>query len=192
MRAAIALLIVTLVCAISAVTAPAELQLIPRVADYDMDGVKMSRLVFSEGGGPEVTYTPPKGWVCSGATAKLTMQPKDKPQAEATITRTPLPNPTTFDEETLKKLTNDAIASIPPGSTDVQLLSSEKNHLTIGQKETFLVTMSYKLYGENYGRSLLFLNRGKEQFRFQLVSRLDDFNELEQAFLGSQFGWRNL
>jgi hypothetical protein len=45
---------------------------------------------------------------------------------------------------------------------------------------------------ENYQRSMMFLNRGNEQVRFQFVSRAADFKDLQAAFQGSHFTWRNL
>jgi hypothetical protein len=62
----------------------------------------------------------------------------------------------------------------------------------IERKETYLVVIAYKFYGGNYRRSVMFLNRGKEQFRFEFVSLERDFPELQRAFLGSQYSWQNL
>jgi hypothetical protein len=55
-----------------------------------------------------------------------------------------------------------------------------------------LVTLSYTFYGQKYGRSILFLNRGNEQIRFQLTCPDRDFQELHRAFLASQYTWQNL
>jgi hypothetical protein len=103
-----------------------------------------------------------------------------------------LPKLASFDDETLKKLVGEALASVPRGSTDAQLVSQEKNPLMIERKETFLVVFTYILYGQSYSRSSLFLNRDKEQIRFQLACRQTDFKELQKAFLGSQYSWQNL
>jgi hypothetical protein len=179
-------------CLFLASSAYADLQFVPHPSTYELDGVKFEQVVFADGN-KEVTYGPPRGWDYSGSASKLTMHPKDKPQAEATVIKLPLPEPMTFDdEETLKKLTNEALASVPAGSTQVELLSQEKNSVLIDRKETFLVTMSYTFYGETYGRSVMFLNRGKEQVRFQFVARMADFKELQQAFHRSHFTWQNL
>jgi hypothetical protein len=81
---------------------------------------------------------------------------------------------------------------VPNGSTGVNMVSQEKNPVKIGGKETFLVIISYIFYGERYERSLMFMNRGAEQIRFQFVSRAVDFQDLQRAFLASQFTWQNL
>jgi hypothetical protein len=173
-------------------SARGELQLTPKLSEYELDGIKCKQLVFSDGNGKDITYAPPTGWEYSGSAAKFTLHPPNKRQAEGTISKVSLSQPTTFDEETMKKLTEEALAAVPKGSTNVTILSREKNPLLIERKETFLVTISYTFYGENYQRSIMFLNRGNEQVRFQFVSRAGDFKDLQRAFLGSQFSWQNL
>jgi hypothetical protein len=183
------LVCVALVCAASA---RANLELNFKVADYQLDGMKFQHLVFSDGSGKKITYSPPTGWEYSGSGPKLTLHPSKKGQAEASVTSITLPQPGVLDDEGLKKLTEEALMSVPRGSTNVTLVSQQKNPVIIEGKETFLVTVAYSFYGGNYKRSVMFLNRGKEQLRFELVSREQDFDELQKAFLGSQFSWQNL
>src|SRR4051812_1204698 len=137
----------------------AELQLKPMLSFYELDGVKFSQVAFIDDK-KEVTYAPPTGWECSGSGAQLTLRPKDKAQAEATVTKVALKEPMPFNEETLKKLAEEALASVPSGSTEVHLIAQEQNPVYIEGKETFLVTMSYAFYGDTYGRSIMFMNRG--------------------------------
>jgi hypothetical protein len=172
-------------------SARADLDLTPKLSHYELDGVKFQQLAFSDGS-KIVTYAPPRGWDYSGSATQLTLRPPGKSQAEATIKKIALSQPASFDEETVKKLVQEAIASVPPGSTDIQLVSQEKNPLMIERKETFLVTLSYNLYGAAYNRSILFLNRGVEQIQFQLSCRRADFTALQAAFLDSQHSWQNL
>jgi len=171
--------------------ARADLQFTPKIVEYDLDGVKFKHLAFSDGA-KEITYSSPRGWGYSGNANQLTLHPPNKSQAEATISKVPLSQPANFDDETLKKLVDEALASVPKGSTDIQLTSQEKNPLMIQRKETLLLTLTYNFYGQSYSRSILFLNRGKEQIRFQLTCHQADFNELQKAFLGSQYSWQNL
>jgi hypothetical protein len=184
-------LILALVGCLLIRSACADLDLTPKPSQYELDGVKLKQLAFSDGS-KVVTYTPPRGWDYSGSTAQLILQPPNKSQAQAKITKVALSQPASFNEETMKKLVQEVMASVPEGSTDVQLVSQEKNPLIIERKETFLVTLSYNFYGGAYGRSMLFLNRGNEQIRFQLTTRQADFKELQKAFLGSQYSWQNL
>jgi hypothetical protein len=176
-----------LVCA-----ARADLHLTPRISQYEGDGVKVMHLSFSDGGAKEITYSPPRGWDYSGSANQLTLHPPHKSQAEATIFKVPLSQPGNFDDATVRKLADEALASVPKGATNAQLISREKNPLMIEQKETLLLTLTYNFDGQSYNRSILFLNRGKEQIRFLLTCRQADFTELHKAFLGSQFSWQNL
>ncbi len=139
-----------------------------------------------------MTYQSPHGWDYSGNSTQLTLRPPNKAQAEATITRVPLSQPGNFDEASLKKLINEALVLLPKGSENINVVSQEKNLLMIEHKETFLITLSYTFYGQKYGRSILFLNRGNEQIRSQLTCQEADFKELHKAFLRSQNTWQNL
>jgi hypothetical protein len=177
--------------ALFASSAQAELLLTPKIAEYELDGVKFKQLAFSDGE-KVVTYQAPRGWDYSGSATTLSLRPPNKAQAEATVTRVPLAQPGSFDEESLKKLVAEAIAQVPKGSENVTVVSQEMNPLMIQRKETFLVTLSYTSYGQKYGRSILFLNRGNEQIRSQLTCREADFNELHRAFLASQYTWQQL
>jgi len=173
-------------------SARADLQLNPKISEYELDGAKFKQLAFSDGSGKDVTYSPPRGWDYAGSANQLTLRPPNKAQAEAAISRIPLPEPVSFDEKTVKKLVEEAVASVPKGSTNVELVSQEKNPVMIERKETLLVTLTYNFYGHTYGRSILFLNRAKDQIRFQLTCRQTDFKDLQNAFLKSQYSWQNL
>lgn len=174
------------------VSARADLNLSPKLVGFDGDGVKFQHLVFSDGSDKEITYQQPDGWQYSGGESKLTLHPQGKTQATGTITKIVLGQPGMFDEENRKKLTEEALVGVPSGSTNVTLVSQEMNPVKIGGKETFLVIVSYVFYGEQYERSVMFMNRGSEQIRFQLASRAADFKDLQRAFLASQFTWYNL
>jgi hypothetical protein len=171
--------------------AKGQLVLTPTADEYVLDGAKLKQLAFYDGG-IKVTYQSPHGWDYSGTAAQLTLYPPNKPQADATITRVPQLNPSQFDDETLKKLVAEAVASAPKGSTNVVVAKQEEAPLRIGSRETFLLVLSYRLLGTNYNRSILFINRGAEQIRCQLTCRSADFKDLQKAFLGSQYSWRNL
>ena len=173
------------------VSARGELQLVPSVSSYELDGTKFTQLAFTDGD-LRPTYAPPRGWEYAGSPNKLVLHPPNKPQAEATISTVVLPRPATFDDQSTKQIVEEALASVSRGSSNVELVSQQKNPLMIDRKETFLITLTYSLLGENYARSILVLNRGNEQVRFQLVCRQADFADLQKAFLTSQYSWQNL
>jgi hypothetical protein len=172
-------------------SAHGELLLVPSTTSYELDGSKFSQLAFTDGA-KKVTYAPPAQWAYSGSSNQLTLHPPHKQLAEATISRMAVPQIISLDDEGTKKLVKEALASVPATSTNVQLVSQEKNPVLIDRKETLLVVVSYDLLGVSYDRSILFMNRGKEQIRFQVVCRQADFAELQKAFLASQYSWQNL
>jgi hypothetical protein len=184
-------LVLVLSGAFCVASAHAQLSLAPRIVEHEKEGGKYKELAFSDGG-KTVTYQAPHGWDYSGGATQLTLRPPNKAQAEATITRVPLPQPGSFDDESLKKLVSDAVASVTNGSESISVVSQEKNPLMIDGKETFLITLSYTFYGQKYCRSILLLNRGKEQIRSQLTCHEADFKELHRAFLRSQYTWQGL
>jgi hypothetical protein len=181
----------TLVLAcLAAISAPAELQLRPDVVEYEMDGARMICLAFFDGE-QRITYTPPRGWTYTGSAKALTLQPPSG-RGEASITRRLAPAKQTFDAETIKNLTDDALLSVPDGANNVSLVSVEKNPLMIERKETLLIILQYDFYGEPQERSLMLVNRKGEQLRFQFTSPKANFSQLQAAFLTSQFSWQNL
>jgi hypothetical protein len=171
--------------------AHADLKLAPEVAEYELDGAKMKHLVFMDGL-QRVTYTPPAGWDYQGNSNLFVLRPPHSARSEATIRQVNLARPESFDSETTKRLTNEVLTSAPKGSTNVGIVSQEMNPLMIERKETFLVIIKYDSYGESYRRSVMFLNRGTEQMRFQLTAPQSNFPELQKAFQVSHFTWQNL
>ncbi|MEP6808664.1 MAG: hypothetical protein ABI992_00340 [Chthoniobacterales bacterium] len=172
-------------------SAHAELLLTPSVLEYELDGVKLKQLAF-EDGAKTVTYQAPHGWTVQGGATRLTLRAPNKQQVDATITRIPAPHPEILNDEGMAKLLAQALADLPKGSVDAAVTSQEKNPLKIQGKGTFLVTLTYTLYAQQYCRSILFLNRAEDQIRSQLTCRAADFRELQQVFLASQYSWQNL
>lgn len=180
-----------LLLGLAVTAARAELQLVPVISEYELDGMKFKQLAFSDAD-KRATYQPPRCWDYSGSANQLTLHPPGKTQAEATISKTGLGEPGSFDGEALKKVVAETMTQTPKGSSGVMVVSQEKNPLLINGKETFQVVLSYSLLGQTFNRSVLFLNRGHEQLRFQLVAREVDFKELHRAFQASLYSWQNL
>src|ERR1700682_4859558 len=117
----------SLLGALSIASARADLHLAPKVCEARVDGAKAKFLVFSDESGKDITYGPPTGWEYSGSTSRFTLHPPKKTQAEGTISRISLNQPAVFDDETMKKLTAETLASVPEGSSNVTLVSQQKN-----------------------------------------------------------------
>lgn len=172
--------------------ARAELLFNPQTGIYEMDGFKFERLVVYDGS-QKITYSPPTGWRYSGQDDRLKLWPPHIPEAEALITRRKLAEVIPFDEAGIKRLTDEVIAALPPGSRQVNIISQVKDPVIIEQKGTYLCVVEYERSSVLWSRSVLFLNRSAtEQLQFQLTSRREDFTKLEKAFQTSQFSWQNL
>jgi hypothetical protein len=176
---------------LTAASASAGLDLTPRTSEYQGEGLKFTQLTFSADN-KQATYGPPVGWDYTGSSKQLLLRPRNNMQAQATISVAPMEAPPPFNDATQKKLTEELVASLPPGSTGVAVISQQLNPLMIERKETFLVSIKYTFGGLPYVRSVIFLNRIREQMRFQLVCREADFKDLQRAFQGSLFSWQNI
>ena len=65
----------------------AELSLSPREEKFELDGTKLTHLVFENGTSKKTTYQPPKQWSYSGSDNKLQLQPPEKGQADVAISK---------------------------------------------------------------------------------------------------------
>jgi hypothetical protein len=171
--------------------AQAELRFTCQSQEYELDGVKLRQLVFTDAG-KRVIYTPPRGWQYFGDEDRLRLSPPSPQPGEGVISRTKLVQPQTFDDATIKRLTDEVVASLPGGARRVGVVSQEKNPLQIERKDTFLVVVKFELYGVPQSRSVMFLNRDAEQLRFQFTSPETSFAKLNKQFFISQFSWQNL
>jgi hypothetical protein len=172
--------------------ARAELLLNPQTGIYELDGFRFERLVVYDGS-QKITYSPPAGWHSSGDDNQLKLWPPQIAEAEAVVTRWKMAEVTPFDDAGMKRLTDEVVAALPPGSRKVTIVSQVKDPVIIEHKGTYLCVVEYEKSSILWSRSVLFLNRSAtEQLQFQLTSRRGDFAKLEKAFQTSQFSWQNL
>jgi len=183
-------ILIVLLCLSGA--ARAELLLNPQTGIYEMDGFKFERLVVYDGS-QKITYSPPTGWHSSGDDNQLKLWPPHTAEAEAVITRWKMAEVTPFDDAGMKRLTDEVVASLPPGARQVTIVSQVKDPVIIEHKGTYLCVVEYEKSSILWSRSVMFLNRSAtEQLQFQLTSRRGDFAKLEKDFQTSQFSWQNL
>lgn len=170
----------------------AELNLSPRKEDFDLDGVKLWRLAFENATNPTATYQPPAGWLYSGGSNELELQPRVKTQAKVAITKIEPARAVSFAEGDREKLKLRAKEGLPEGSLEIQVKEPQLNVLQISGKDTCLVEVSYSSFGEKFRRYFLLLNLSEGQLRFQLTCRERDYDELVQAFQKSLYTWQHL
>lgn len=174
---------------VSIATLPAALDLTPVEGVRVLNGIKFERLSFNDNG-RAVTYERPRGWSYRVDGGRVILVPPNLIQAEAAIEQAQAEAGQIFNEETMKRLQEQAMQSVPGGSQKVELVSAEKNPLLINGHETFEVTVSYQVGGTPFRRSILFLNLPETQLRFRLSAREQDFEKIHRAFRGSIFSWQ--
>lgn len=170
----------------------AQIDLTPKDTFYEVEGIRVPNVSFRNGA-KEVTYSPPGDWVLSGGGQKLSLTPKDKIQAGATIsvlaTREPAPAAT---EENLKLYTEVASKLLPTDATKIEVIEAIVCPLQISGRSMVEVTLAYVFFGQQFRMNLLFMPREKEELRFQVVARTSDYPELFKAFRASLFSMQGL
>src|SRR5207237_10742009 len=107
----------------------------------------------------------PCSWAVGGRGNRIKCTPVKISQAQAEIEQSPLSAPQNFDEATMKLLQEQALASVPPNSQAVSLISEEENPLMMNQHETYEVIIGYESFGRAYQLSILYLNLPDIQLR---------------------------
>lgn len=151
-----------------------------------LEGAVFKQLRFAQDG-HAVHYEPPRDWTYAGDGGEIRLRPSDISQAQVTVLQTPLPAPQTFDESTRKQLQASMLSRLPPDATDPVFVDEEMSPVRIHQQETYGVTLSYKILGQEFLVNALFANLGDTQLRFRTVARKADFEKVHRAFLGSLF-----
>jgi hypothetical protein len=182
--------IVGLLFFVSISAADAELDLSPKLELFELEGVKLPQLAFSNGTSHEAIYRPPADWKYSGGKDYLDLLPQNLAQAKAKVAK--WLSPFSFDPEGLKQLTQRFVESLPEGSEQVKVQSEELNPLQIDGHQTYLVQITYVYYGEKYACYALLLDRKAGPLSFRLICRAADYDNLREAFQKSLYSWQNL
>jgi hypothetical protein len=167
----------------------AALDLTPVAGVRVLDGIKFQQLSFSDNG-HTVTYEQPRGWSYRVEAGRILFMPPNLSQAEAAIEQVQTEAGQAFDEETMKRLQEQAMRAVPASSQKVELVSADKNPVMVNRHETFEVIVSYQMSGTQFRRSVLFLNLPDTQLRFRIVAKEQDFEKVHRAFRGSLFSWQ--
>jgi len=154
-----------------------------------LDGIKFPQLVFRENG-HRVTYEQPRGWTVRAETGRIQFTPPGATQAQAEIDQSPLPAPLTFDDETIKALQEKALAALPPGSQNGKVETELKSPVMKKDHDTYAVTLSYKLNGQDFMTDVLYLILPDTLVRFRVSARKADFDKLYPPFRASVISWQ--
>lgn len=158
----------------------------PTEGTRTLEGVVFKQLLFHQDG-QTITYEPPRGWTCTGDSSGMRLTATQTSQAQAVLQEKALPAPQIFDEATMKELQQLSLAAVPGNASNVALVAEEKNPLKIHQQETYGVTVSYSLAGQDYEANDLFVNLNDLQLRLRTVARKADFEKVLREVRGSFF-----
>ncbi len=170
----------------------ADLNLSPHEENFDLDGIRLTHLVFDNGTPTKATYQLPQKWSCAGSNDQLQILPEDKTQADIAITKIDPPNAIGFEEANRERLKQRAIASLPGDASQIQIESEQANPLQISGRDTYLVQLSYARFGERFKRYFLLVNLTRGQLLCQLTSRERDYDNVVKAFQQSLYSWQHL
>lgn len=154
-----------------------------------LEGIKFEQLVFRDNG-RKVTYEQPRGWTYVVDTGRIRFTPPGVSQAQAEIDQVPLAKPAVFDEATTKKLQEQLLAGLPPGSQDAKVELEERSPLRKNDYDTYGVTISYRLYGQDFLTGVLYLSLPETLVRFRTTARKADFEKIHRAFRSSVYSWQ--
>ena len=167
----------------------AAVDLTPVTSEFVLAGIKSTILTFKDNG-RAVSYAQPRGWAVAWGGPRIKFTPPNIPQAQGEIEQSPLQAPQPLTDETRKALVQQTIASLPPDSQDVAVVSDEANPLLVSGHETHGVTVSYVAFGQHFVTSVLYVNTADTQLRFRATARKADFEKVHAEFRGSIYSWQ--
>src|SRR5690242_12011199 len=106
-------------------TAMAELDLSAQPEEFDLDGIKLSQLVFQNGNLPKASYQPPRDWKYTGSKDQLVVQPEKLSQAIAKVTKLSKGEDIKLDGAGKEELKRKVLRSLPEGSQDPEVSSEQ-------------------------------------------------------------------
>ena len=157
--------------------------------EFTGEGIIYHRLTFKDDK-RIVFYQLPQGWTCSLNGNALRLTPPGKSFAEAQIESIPFDKPMPLDDTTTAALTQRFLSTMPPESQQVALVKQEQDPVPFSNNRNFEVVASYKLLGDTFQRSILFVNTSENQIVFKLTARKSDFDALYRVFRASIGSWQ--
>src|SRR3954471_13000692 len=160
----------------------------PTPSEYKAEGITFRQLSLKDGD-RTVMFEPPREWTERGSATELQLTPRNREDALASVHATPLGRPESFDDASLQKIEQDFVASLPPQSQHVEVVSRAQSPVLVDGNPTFEVIASYEVLGRTFQRSLLVARLGDSQLSFRLVARKLDFDALHHAWCSSILSW---
>jgi hypothetical protein len=181
---ALALLFVTLRSVEGGMDLTAERQ------EYVREGIIYEQITFKDGERSVTLQMPPR-WKLRSSSARIDLLPPNGQFTSAAIEATSLESPLPpWDEDALKALTERALASVPPSSQNVELVTEEHNTVVLdGRIPSFEVVVSYQALGQNFKRSTVFINLPETELIARFTAPESEFDSLNGSFQRALGSW---
>ncbi|HEV3408812.1 MAG TPA: hypothetical protein VG095_00830 [Chthoniobacterales bacterium] len=179
-------LLTLLVAASMGVAAYGAIDFSPVPTERVLEGWKFAGLKFHENG-RAISYEHPRGWSYSGGGARIRFTPPNLTQAVAEIDQAPVQGKLELTEETAKLLQQKALASVPPDSQKVTLVSEAVNPFQVNTHSTYEAVVAYEAFGQEFMLGIVYVNLPDTQLRFRSVALKADFEKVHGPFRSSIF-----
>ena len=179
--------IVTLLIA-GATVASAALDLTPEVTEYTNEGF-LHRSVKVNADNGSFTFVAPQGWTVRGGSNLLQLTPPKSGSIEAVVQAGPPAVASEFNEQTVAALEQAALGAAPPSSQSIKVVDKQQNPVPFNGRQSYKIVISYQVLGQEFHRSLLFINLPDAQLLFKLTAPKAEFNNYNAAFYRSVASW---
>jgi hypothetical protein len=174
---------------VSTASAIAQIDLTPKLATRELDGIKLRQLHFRDDS-RIASYEPPTGWTYAGTSKTLKLRSAAQTDGEAFIEVCSSALGEDFKGKEMDHLREIAQALVPADAANINIISTERDPLQIDGRSTFAVTIEYSLFGQKFTTSVLFLPLENCELRFRVQSRSVNFKQLSQEFRRSLYSWQ--
>ena len=174
---------------ITVCSSPAGIDFTPAVEEYSSQGFVYRKVTLKEEKGL-IKFVLPFGWGVRGGKDMLQLNPSHQNLVEATISATPLSQPTPFDDAAVEALKQKVLRDAPPASQSVQLVSCNLNPVPMAPYPSVEIVISYMALGRTFAKSVIFVQADDTQLVFRLTAPKEEFTASSQAFRGSIGSWQ--
>jgi hypothetical protein len=172
-----------------AAQASAGIDFTPTVTRYSNEGAEFTNVSFKDDK-RTISVILPRLWTCHGDASRLQITPPDQSFAEGIIQAIPTKGVLPFNEANLKALEQQALATLPPGSQGVSLVSQQESPVGLNQGQSYEFVVSYQTLGKTFQRSVIFVSCPDQQLVFRFTAPKSEFDKLNRSFRQTIYSWQ--
>ena len=162
------------------------LDLTPEVSFRDLEGAKISVILFNDAG-KKISFQPPVKWKASGGGSALSLYPAELPDAVMQLRVLPIkPLPPGATEDLAKWCR----ALLPQAAAEPKAEGEAANLFTLGLLPSREFTYSYAAQGRRFTTSVAVVDWNEhERLAVVVTTRSTDFSATHEAAIRSMFSW---